>query len=222
MSKIRDIFEKAIEKVGLKENPRTTLKAALIGQNPSIESFAILTSENPMWQSVNRKDNRERLIDLKQQLKTGGHPYHSIKGKFDNNEHSFVIYNVSTKAAESYARVYAQESFIFAIKKVDNNKPYMQYEYWSTKDNGKTYNQNSIATKIDNAEAADNYFSRLNSYKFKIVFPEEDFIIPESITEALKRINNIEKQQWLKEYVEGKHSGFSNYMHYKELYKKES
>ena len=219
MSKTREIFEKVMAQVKLEENPRTTLKAALIGQNPNVESFTILTSENPMRQSLNRKDNRERLTNLKKQLRTGGHPYHPIKGKFDNNEHSFVIYNVSRKAAESYARVYGQESFIFAIKKTDN-RPYMQYEYWSTKDDGKTYTQNSTATKIDNAEAADNYFSRLNSYKFKIAFPEEDFDITDSVKEALMRIDNIEKQKWLKEYVEGKHVGFSSYMHYKNLYKK--
>lgn len=218
-SKFKEIVKSVMEQVDLKENPRTTLKAALIGQNPDVESFAILTSENPMGQKANRKDNKEYLKALKNQLKDGGHPYHPIRGKFDNDEHSFFIYNLSQKAAESYARVYGQQSFIFAIKGEDQGIPYMSYEYWETKDEGKTYKKTSSAVKVKNVQDAQNYFSRLNSYKFKIDFPEEDFDMIESVKAILRRVYKPEDKQWIKEYVNGKRVGMSTYYHRLSLYR---
>lgn len=129
MSQFRELVENILDKTILTENPNTILKSALVGKNPNVESLTIITSENPLGQKYSRKDNKERLNDFKAQLKAGGHPYKNVIGKYGNKEHSFVIFNLSRDAAENYARVYEQESFIFGIKKDDG----MVYEYWVTK-----------------------------------------------------------------------------------------
>lgn len=219
MSQFRNLVENTLEKIVLTENPNTNLKAALIGVNPNVESLTLITAENPLRQKNTYKDNKEALDNFKAQLKAGGHPYQKVNGKYRNNERSFVIFNLSRSDAESYARVYRQESFIFGIKKVDsNNKPYIDYEYWETKDEGKTYNLVTKATRINNVQDLDNYFTRLHDYKFSIDF-NFDEALEESILNKLSLIESEEDKQWLKEYVNGNRVGMSSYLHYKNLYK---
>ena len=214
MSQFRKLVEDILEKTILVENPNTILKSALIGKNPDVESLTIITSENPFGQKFSKKNNNERLRNFKAQLKAGGHPYKSIVGKYGNKEHSFVIFNLSRKAAKNYAKVYEQESFIFGIKNNDN----MLYEYWITKDGGITYKLAKTADSIRNESELEDYFSRLHSYKFNIDFDFNESL-DDSLIKKLESIQSPEDKQWIKEYVNDKRIGMSSYLHYKNLYK---
>lgn len=214
MTEFRKLVEDTLERFTLTENPNTILKSALVGKNPNVESLTIITSENPLGQKYSRRDNKERLRDFKAQLKSGGHPYKNVVGKYGNKEHSFVIFNLSRNAAENYARVYEQESFIFGIKKDDG----MFYEYWVTTDGGKTYHVEKETDFVRNEADLEDYFSRLHSYKFNVGFDFSESIDDE-VVKKLESIQSPEDKQWIKEYVNGNRVGMSSYLHYKNLYK---
>lgn len=210
----RNYNDKETKSEVLTENPNTILKSALVGKNPNVESLTIITSENPLGQKYSRKDNKERLSDFKAQLKAGGHPYKNVIGKYGNKEHSFVIFNLSRDAAENYARVYEQESFIFGIKKDDG----MVYEYWVTKDGGTTYGLAKTTDFVRNEAQLEDYFSRLHSYKFNVGFDFSESL-DDSLVKKLESIQSPEDKHWIKEYVNGNRVGMSSYLHYKNLYK---
>ena len=214
MTEFRKLVEDILERTTLTENPNTILKSALVGKNPNVESLTIITSENPLGQRFSRKDNKQRLNDFKAQLKAGGHPYKNVIGKYGNKEHSFVIFNLSRDAAENYARVYEQESFIFGIK----NKDGMIYEYWVTNDGGTTYGLAKTTDFVRNEEQLEDYFSRLHSYKFNVGFDFSESL-DDSLVKKLESIQSPEDKQWIKEYVNGNRVGMSSYLHYKNLYK---
>lgn len=214
MTEFRKLVEDILERTTLTENPNTILKSALVGKNPNVESLTIITSENPLGQRFSRKDNKQRLNDFKAQLKAGGHPYKNVIGKYGNKEHSFIIFNLSRDAAENYARVYEQESFIFGIK----NKDGMIYEYWVTKDGGTTYGLAKTTDFVRNEEQLEDYFSRLHSYKFNVGFDFSESL-DDSLVKKLESIQSPEDKQWIKEYVNGNRVGMSSYLHYKNLYK---
>ena len=214
MSDFRKIVENVLQnEVCLTENPNTILKSALVGKNPDVESFAILTSENPLGQQYSRRDNKARLTALKNQLKSGGHPYKNIVGQYGNKENSFVIFNVSRKLAENYARTYEQDSFVFGIKTKDG----MVYEFWKTLDGAKSYKLIDKQNTLKNDSDADEFFSRLHDYKFQIPF-DLDEAMEEELSETLSRVQSPEDKQWIKEYVNGNRVGMSSYYHYKWLY----
>lgn len=219
MSKFKEIVEKAIEEVRLTENPNTRLKSALIGQNPRIESVAILTAENPEAQSLSRDQNKELMKRLKDTLNTGGHPYQQIRGNYDNDEHSIVIYNVSRRAAEGYAETYKQKAYIFGRKVKTGTSVGMHYEMWERIDENSPYKIVRKSDTITSDSELTHYFSRLHNYKFKINFPFD-----EALSErTLRMLDNLKESDvsWISDYIDQKIAGgMVTWAHNRTIYSK--
>lgn len=204
----------------LSENANTNLKKALIGKNPYVESVVLISAENPMAIKQNRQQNKDSSNRMKEYLKHAHFHFHTLNGKYGNDEHSFVIYNISRIGAESLAKAFNQESFIFGKKSIYNDEYGMLYEFWQTND-GKQYTCISKSNIITNESKAENYFTRLNDYKFSIGFDfTESLIIPNDVYNKLKMVENQEDLKWLREYINDEHGGMSGWMHYRRLYER--
>lgn len=193
----------------LKENTNTKLKAVLLGQNNGIFSFAIGTVENPMGKKYTSAQNLELRTKFKKLLKDGGFLYTPLIGKYGNKENSYIIYNISLAFSKIiFGEYFNQESFIWAKKEKPGS---MLFEYWK-KDNNSNYKLIDKQNKIINEKDADDFFSRLKDYKFKI-----PFILGEDLNlDFFDRLNLMteEDQKFMVEYVEDKKTGYSTYLNY--------
>lgn len=140
-----------------------------------IKTFAIISPENPMGMSYSKKENEERLIQFKNDLRFGSYSYTQIKGKYNNIEHSFLIVNIRLQDAKAYASAFRQESFFFG--QVTQNGSIISYyktpwgkEKAMDKRNLKItmpYNLIETSDKIINAETEDDFYSKFG-VKFRI------------------------------------------------------
>lgn len=95
------------------QESKSQLHLTMIGERPTIKQFVIITSENPMGKQISKKENKERLINLKADLKSDGFGYRAIKGMYETLENSVFIPNMTIKKGKEIASKYEQESFIF-------------------------------------------------------------------------------------------------------------
>jgi hypothetical protein len=82
-------------------------------------SFSILTAHNPMAQKLTPFQNALRNNVLEKELKDTGAVYHKIKGKYGNEEDSFLIHHtasLSPAKAEELAKNHGQESLLHSSK----------------------------------------------------------------------------------------------------------
>lgn len=173
------------------------VKNALFGDTSGkIKTFAIISPENPMGMNYSRKENEERLMRFKNDLRFGSYSYTQIKGKYDNVEHSFLVVNIRLQDAKAYASAFRQESFFFG--QVTTTGSIISYyktpwneEKAMNKRNLKItmpYNLIETSDKIINAETEDNFYSKFG-VKFKIdmnCFNEKlDYINEKDLAESL-------------------------------------
>lgn len=187
----------------LKENPNTRAKSALLGADERIKSFAIGTPDNPMdWNGSDmtdeerRRENNKRRVKFEKLLKDGFHKFKNvgdkmgfvkISGVYDEPEmpeHSYVIINANIENAKSIFKQYGQQSFIFGIKDKDTGT--MTYQLWLRDDINDDFRLVEKQKDITNESDAEQFFSRLHDFKFKMPFKYFDESI-QDIKRSLKR-----------------------------------
>ena len=182
----------------LKENTRyRRLKRALFG-DPSgkIRTFAIISPENPVgvfgeeeWEKIkqaeranfnqaNRKELEQKLSKVKaikydgdKAMGYGGFDYIRIKGKYINNEITYMIFNLTLEDAKAIAKCYGQESFFFANVSKDPNKEPSTIAYYKTTNQCKSYKLVEITKTISDETDAEDFFSKYG-IKFRINMSE--------------------------------------------------
>jgi len=186
----------------IKENAK--VRAALVGKTKkgkNIQSFGIISPENPMGKKLTYKENLKIIEDMKKQLKAERHPYTRVQGKYINKEKSFFIYNIGLGALKNLGNTYGQESFIFG--NLENGE--MVFHYYEKKAGSNQYSKVDSKKNILNQKDAKDLFSMNKSYKFQIPFnlgeafknaerelnEKYDYIDDETYNEAMKY--NIEK-----------------------------
>lgn len=146
-----------------------------------IRTFAILTFYNQDKKTQTKEVNKEQQKELKKILSNSDEterilkqktPYYKVKGKYDNVEQSFIIYNVSLEEAKSLAKTGKQQSFIFG----KNEDGVLTFEFWA---NASKNDYNYV--KVDERDnfnilddEAENYYSQI-SKDFKFSIPFEQF-----------------------------------------------
>lgn len=154
----------------LSENSQTRFKKAMYGVLPNVKSFVIITPENPMGEMMSKKENMKRIADFKKYLKDGKYKYIRVKGKYDNKENPFVVFNVSVSGAKKIGNQYNRESFIYAKNKNEKQKEKnVLFEYYQ-KDKNKPYKKLDEIDYFDFKDDAEDFFTRLKSWKFNIPF----------------------------------------------------
>lgn len=116
-------------------NEKTGAKVLRIlgGQVPGIDSYALMTAENPFGEEHGPKENALYNKKLEGKLREMGLGFYKVKGKFfGNNEHSYLIPNISEEDSKTLGKEFGQESVIQGDKTVGKGgQPTMVHKYIS-------------------------------------------------------------------------------------------
>ena len=183
------------------------VKRALFGDpSGKIKTFAIISPENPLglenttdeewrekykkWKNNPREYNKQSLDSLKNELladrikkngdttmKMGGFNYVQIKGKYGDNERTFIIFNIPLADAKAIATNYGQESFFWGKVSNEEGTP-STIGYYETTNACKTYNLVEVSNTIYDATDAEDFFSKYG-FKYRIGMREFGDDVPE-------------------------------------------
>ncbi len=210
------------------ENTQTRLKKVIYGKEPTVYSFAIITSENPMGQTLTKKMNYDRHENFKDALNSNMQKFIVAKGKYNALENPFIILNINREEVKQYGYRYDQESFIFAEN--DEQIQKVIFEYWEKTKTG-VYNLQDIEDHIKTLDVnIQDSFTNRKTWKFNIPFSYFEAIdqkiydlYGKLLEKQIKEINEINKHIALSEKLTLKHyyiqRGHINYVIHKKYNK---
>lgn len=168
-------LEKLAESVGAQQlnegNPFKRFEKKL-NDRSNVHEFVILTSMNPgRPDDVAEGEDRDAPLDaLKALLRRGQYGWVPVRGKYGEEERSFLVPNMTTDEAIRICQRFGQDSFIHGIRNEDGG---MRYEYWESPDGGRTYTISREKERYDVMDSdADDMFSDRRGFKFQIPFFE--------------------------------------------------
>lgn len=173
----------------IKETKRET-KAKRIFTNPKymskILTFAIFTASNPDKVQTSRETNLVHNKNLERALKTmteRGYQFYKVKGKYDNVEDSYIVYNISLSDTKALCSMFGQQSFIFAT----NDNGDLTFQFWANASRS-GYNYKKVDEKktyvLDND--FENYYTQISrDFKFNIPFDVFD-VSPSDMVETME------------------------------------
>lgn len=133
----------------------------------NVKTLMILTAQNPKGVKMDDEENNKRNASLEKDLSLNHFRWFRIKGKYNDKEKSYIVYNVSIEDAKRISMDYDQESFIFGIH---NGEGEITWQYWEKSGN----NPYELAVeKNEYVDATDdnNMFSNIGrNFKFRIPF----------------------------------------------------
>lgn len=165
-------------------------RQTLYSKRNAVKQFAIMTPENPMGEALTAEENSKRRKEFERLLNEYGLYAYPVHGVYGIKEHSYMIFNISLKAAMYLARDFDQISFIMAFVKGENK---VEYQYWeknaseqdkNAKERDKQYINTQTKEEIvrfDN-DTVDNYTEIGKGFRFKI---------PYQFGEAVEAYNDI-------------------------------
>ena len=116
-----------------KLNEKTGAKVLRIigGQVPQIDTYALLTAENPSGEEHGTKENEEYNKHLEEKLRNLGLGFYKVKGKFLGNvEHSYLFPNMSENDVTELGNEFGQQAVIYGEKSIGSTgKPIMLHKY---------------------------------------------------------------------------------------------
>ena len=129
----------------------------ITGQRPTIHSVGIMTPENPKGKELSKKENDALLRQFEDKLKSMPIPigYRRIRGKFENEERSFIIPNIARDEILQFGRDFEQEAVIWGS--MQDGK--MIYEYILC-DTGETIQRRDVVLTGDKADFRSDYYSQ--------------------------------------------------------------
>lgn len=149
-----------------------------LGANNDIRTIGIISPENPMGVALTSQENNKRVEKFKSYLQNNKIRFQKVKGRYNTNkqtqqkkqdEHSFLLFNVTVDELKFYGYSFDQESFIFG--RFNDNSKKINFEYYQ-KEVGETPYQ--LLDKCDGfirRDNADNFYTLLSkNFKFKIPF----------------------------------------------------
>ena len=155
------------------------------GKINKVKTIGIISPENPMGEALTKKENEELLAKFIEYMKEGNIRYYKVVGNYnDNQENSFLLYNVALKDLTFLGKEFNQESFIFGV--IHDNL--VEFNYFEKEDENSEY-QNMINKKeiktIDDLSST-NYTKIGKNFRFRIPFfetvlNEYNFLIDERI-----------------------------------------
>lgn len=159
------------------------VRSALFGDKRRlIKTFAVLTGENPMGKKLSDIENRQRNKRLRKGIENDRRAdmeksglsqedffrrlhvqYIPIQGKFGNDEHSYIVINLSLDDAKKYSELFEQMSFFFGEHTKDDKIIISYYERAREEDDFELIEKTE---RIDNAQDFDDFFSKYNGLKW--------------------------------------------------------
>lgn len=186
--KIKKVVSEVLKEAVNETSRRQKADAAINRKNPNIQTLAILTSENPRFDSnTDGKNvtNADRRENLEKDLKLGHYAWFPVKGQYGGKEKSYIIYNISLEDALHLGRKFGQESIIF------NEGDKCQYWEQSGDGNYEMTHERDISQKIDMSDADDYYTQVSRKNKFQIPFFDGSDENMEAMNESMKYVNKV-------------------------------
>lgn len=178
----------------LVETTRET-KAKRLFTSPSymkkVLTFAIFTAQNPDKVKASREDNTKNNKLLQRALSLRGFQYYKVKGKYDDVENSYIVYNLSLGDAKELCKTFGQQSFIFGINKDGK----LEFQFWANQSRS-SYSYKMVDSKDAYVSDKDfeNYYTQIaKDFKFNIPFSVFD-VAPQDMVEKMENLENSSNQ----------------------------
>jgi hypothetical protein len=174
-------LEKA-ERSVLIESGFARIRRMLWGDVPRINSVGFVTAQNPGGAAPapgnsieSGRENKERNQNLEGYLRSQNYGPIKVKGKFGNEEDSFLVPNISRQEMVNLGRWFDQESVIWGEKKADpKGQPYFSFEYIPS-ESGVAASVRTVHIANQDVQGRDDYYTMVNGKKFIIPFFDDPY-----------------------------------------------
>jgi hypothetical protein len=146
----------------------------------TFKTFGIISADNPMGVQASLEENKKNREKMEQILKRDLLNYFKATGHYNQNERSYVIFNCSLEDMISLAKIFNQESFIFAtVVDTDDTQFKVNFEYWNVADDGSGEYEKldevrgyDMITEDESKDDSVSYYTLFGkNFKFNIPFP---------------------------------------------------
>ena len=222
MTKAKNIIESLNS---LNEGGYSRLMQQMAGLVPAVKTLAIITWENPLGKKQSDKVNKKSNLEFKEMLRQGNHSFKQIKGRYDNFENPFVIFNISLREAKHYGFDYEdvkQDSIIYAKTFTDSgtkgikfemiyydNRPPLERKIWTHKADGSKDNYSEYKGRKFQIPFFDDEFKNKKFKDGKTVVAEHNIFFAKDFT--LDQLNNFNRERDL--LLEENRTGRFRYEH---------
>ena len=186
--------EKNKENLNLvKEGGFSRLRQIMLGQVPSVRTIGILTAENPGGQPASREENNKRNADLMSDLRERNYGPIKVKGRFGEEESSFVVPHMERSDALEFGDKYGQEAVIWGQKREDEEgEPRFEFQYIEI-DGFNVLDTRDVSIGSIDAQEREDYFSEKAGRKFYIPFFDDQYEAAKPV-EGGRRISFAESE----------------------------
>ena len=131
---LRSIYNAYKRIVESSDKIKESFKSELYGTKDYSTTIAIMTANNPLKTKLGAYDNNMLNSELEADIENRDYKFRKVKGKYGEDEKSYMIIGISLEEAKELAAKYCQQSFIFAdIKKhkgTKNRRSNLDYQFW--------------------------------------------------------------------------------------------
>lgn len=163
MNRMGMINEESINK---KKQEMEDAMAAIDGQSSFVDTFYIITGQNPNGNTGDNRTNRIGNKRLKEILKAGHYTAVPVKGKYGMVEDSYIVFNIPLDVAKNIANELSQESFIYGRKQ--ENK--VVFELYMMDESTGEYQFVESKDYYEDKKDNDDYFTEIGDKKFSLPF----------------------------------------------------
>ena len=168
-SLIREVLEENKKKVVLNEAGLPRVINIARGAVPSVKSFGIMTAHNPDGKPATPKFNHEANKKLEADIHKYG--FMKIGGKFDIEESSYLINNISKEDLIALGKKYGQVSVIYGAQQ---DAEHFVFEYIES-ETGSVGDTKQVILHSDNEQKKQNFYSMIKGTKFVIPFFDSNY-----------------------------------------------
>ena len=147
---LRSIYNAYKRIVESSDKIKESFKSELYGTKDYSTTIAIMTANNPLKTKLGDYDNNVLNSKLEEDISNRDYKFRKVRGKYDEEEKSYMIIGISLEEAKELAAKYCQQSFIFAdVKKhkgAKNRRSNMNYQFWQL---GENYYQSCLDEFVD-------------------------------------------------------------------------
>lgn len=147
---------------------KTKFRRTLFGTRDNIFTLCIASADNPMGTQYSEEENAKRREKLEKDLKDYKLKYYRVKGKYGNDENSYVIANINLTLCYWLfgPSKYNQESFIFGEVQEYGSIVFSYFQQTGKGD----FTRLDASKEIKSQKDADDLFTSYLGYKFQIPF----------------------------------------------------
>ena len=140
----------------------------LTAKRENIHTLGMMTAENPQAQKATPEQNEMFNAQLEKRLREMILGYRKIRGKFGNQENSFLIPNIGRDEIIELGREFNQESVIWGSKSEDGKKFIFEYIESAS---GETTNERDVVLYDEDIQAREDFYSQSKKAPSKFVIP---------------------------------------------------